>query len=76
MYPYTDPAEEEANILAILADGNPRTEAEITKALGRDWPVSICLLERMQAAGAIELSLTPHLNYVARRKQRNDQARE
>jgi hypothetical protein len=59
---------EETKILAILADGNPRTEAEITKALGRDCrqPVSISLLERMQATQKIELSLNERLTYVAR----------
>jgi hypothetical protein len=67
--------EEEAKIMSLLSDGIARTEAEITEGLGRDFrqPVSISLLERMEAAGKIELSIEGRSTYLVRRKESSDE---
>jgi hypothetical protein len=53
-------------ILALLAQRNKDTiwpEREISKGLGQD-SVSICALERLQAAGKVKLTLDDNCTYL------------
>jgi hypothetical protein len=58
----------ENQVLTLLltqgSEGKLWTESEITKGLGLNFPVSICVLEQLQAAGKIKLTLDHNFTYL------------
>ena len=57
----------DTQILALLSHGPEDkiwSEREITKGLGDVWPVSICALERLAAAGLVKLTQNRNFTYL------------